>query len=212
MALTSIDEMKKHVRAIAKIDPAFAPIIKSSVLCSINVKRPGRGHYETLVTSILSQQLAVKAADTIRERVRNLAGGSLTPEALVTLSAVDLRGAGVSGAKARAIHELTEATLSGAIDFKKFSKLSNEEISEELTALWGIGRWTVEMFLMFHLGRLDLWPVGDLAMRRGWEKLHQLDYQIEPKHLDLLGDSFPGRQSIVTWYCWRATEGDSSSW
>ena len=212
MALTSIDEMKKHVRAIAKIDRAFAPIIKSSPLCSINVKRPGRGHYETLVTSILSQQLAVKAADTIRERVRNLAGGSLTPEALVTLSAVDLRGAGVSGAKARAIHELTEATLSGAIDFKKFSKLSNEEISEELTALWGIGRWTVEMFLMFHLGRLDLWPVGDLAMRRGWEKLHQLDYQIEPKHLDLLGDSFPGRQSIVTWYCWRATEGDSSSW
>ena len=68
------------------------------------------------------------------------------------------------------------------------------------------------MFLMFHLGRLDLWPVGDLAMRRGWEKLHALDYEIEPKKLDLIGEKFSGRQSIVAWYCWRATEGDSSSW
>ena len=212
MALTSVDEMKRHARAIAKIDPAFAPIIKSSPHCTINRKRPGRGHYDTLVTSIISQQLAVKAADTIRDRVRTLAGGALTPEALGKLSATDLRAVGVSGAKARAIAELTEATLSGAIDFKKFPKLSNREISEELTALWGIGRWTVEMFLMFHLGRLDLWPVGDLAMRRGWEKIHHLDYQIDPKELDRLSEKFSGRQSIVAWYCWRALEGGSSSW
>jgi len=212
VALTTCEEMRKHVRAIAKIDPAFAPIIKASPLCTINQKRPSQGHYETLVTSIISQQLAVKAADTIRDRVRTLAGGSLKPEALVNLSAADLRTAGVSGAKARAIDELTQATLSGAVEFKKFSKLSNEEISAELTALWGIGRWTVEMFLMFHLGRLDLWPVGDLAMRRGWEKIHKLDHEIAPKALDLVGDKFAGRQSIVAWYCWRATEGDSSSW
>ncbi|MEI6294786.1 MAG: hypothetical protein WCO95_01870 [Actinomycetes bacterium] len=212
MTLTTEDEMKKHVRAIARIDPAFAPIIKNSPLCTINSKRPGRGHYDTLVTSIISQQLAVKAADTIRDRVRVLAGGSLTPDALVELSAADLRTAGVSGAKARAISELTQATLSGAIEFKKFSKLSNDEISEELTALWGIGRWTVEMFLMFHLGRLDLWPVGDLAMRRGWERIHNLKEEIDPKKLDLFSDKFAGRQSIVAWYCWRATEGDSGSW
>jgi len=212
VTLTTEDEMKKHVRAIARIDPAFAPIIKNSPLCTINSKRPGRGHYDTLVTSIISQQLAVKAADTIRDRVRVLAGGSLTPDALVELSAADLRTAGVSGAKARAISELTQATLSGAIEFKKFSKLSNDEISEELTALWGIGRWTVEMFLMFHLGRLDLWPVGDLAMRRGWERIHNLKEEIDPKKLDLFSNKFAGRQSIVAWYCWRATEGDSGSW
>jgi DNA-3-methyladenine glycosylase II len=212
VALTSIEDMKKHAKAIVKIDPAFGPIVKASPLCSINIKRPGRGHYETLVTSIISQQLAVKAADTIRDRVRTLAGGELTPEALEHLSAEELRTAGVSGAKARAIAELTAATLSGAIEFKKFSRMSNEEISAELLPLWGIGRWTVEMFLMFHLGRLDLWPVGDLAMRRGWEKIHSLDYQIDPKELDLMAEKFPGRQSIVAWYCWRATEGDSSSW
>lgn len=212
MALTSVEEMQKHVRAISRIDPAFAPIIKESPLCTINRQRPKRGHFETLVTSIISQQLAVKAAETITKRVCALAGGALTAEALHDLTAADLRTAGVSGAKARAISELTEATLSGAIEFKKFSRLSNEEISAELTPLWGIGRWTVEMFLMFHLGRLDLWPVGDLAMRRGWEKIHQLNAQIDPRELDLFGDKFSGRQSIVAWYCWRALEGGSSTW
>ena len=212
MALTTEAEMKKHVRAIDKIDPAFKPIIKVSPLCTINSKRPGQGHYETLITSIISQQLSVKAADTIRDRVKVLAGGNLKPESLAHLSAADLRTVGVSGAKARAISELTEATLSGKVEFKKFSRLSNEQISAELTPLWGIGRWTVEMFLIFHLGRLDLWPVGDLAMRRGWEKIHHLDEQISPKELDQVGEKFAGRQSIVAWYCWRATEGESSSW
>jgi DNA-3-methyladenine glycosylase II len=85
-------------------------------------------------------------------------------------------------------------------------------IIDELVAIRGIGRWTAEMFLMFHLGRLDLWPVGDLAMRRGWEKIHGLNQFIDPKELDPLGVQFAGRQSIVAWYCWRATEGESSSW
>lgn len=204
--------MKKHTRAIIRADPAFAPIIKVSPLCTLNRHRPKHGHYETLVESIISQQLAVKAADTIFGRVRTLTGGMITPEALRGVSAEDLRTVGVSGAKARAIGELTQATLSGAINFQKISKLSNEAISEELTALWGIGRWTVEMFLMFHLGRLDLWPVGDLAMRRGWEKIHALDFEIAPKILDEEGAKFPGRQSVVAWYCWRATEGESSNW
>ena len=68
------------------------------------------------------------------------------------------------------------------------------------------------MFLMFHLGRLDVWPVGDLGVRRGWEKLHKLDAQIEPEQLDLKGSQFEGFQSIVAWYCWRALEGENSTW
>ncbi len=203
--------MKRYVRAIVKIDPKFKEIMASSPLCTINRKRPKKTHYETLVESIISQQLSVKAADTIyarlEERVLHIA-----PENISQLAIADLRSLGVSGAKVRAIQDLTAATLSGAIEFKKFGKLSNEKISEELTAIWGIGRWTVEMFLMFHLGRLDLWPVGDLAMRRGWEKIHRLKTQIDPKKLDPIGDKFQGMQSIVAWYCWRATEGESSSW
>ena len=211
MPLTTEAEMKRYVRAIVKIDPKFKEIMASSPLCTINRKRPKKTHYETLVGSIISQQLSVKAADTIyarlEERVLHIA-----PENISQLAIADLRSLGVSGAKVRAIQDLTAATLSGAIEFKKFGKLSNEKISEELTAIWGIGRWTVEMFLMFHLGRLDLWPVGDLAIRRGWENIHRLKTQIDPKKLDPIGDKFQGMQSIVAWYCWRATEGESSSW
>jgi DNA-3-methyladenine glycosylase II len=204
--------MVKIVRKLRRADPTFIPVIKNSPLCTIAAKKYSRGHYETLINSIISQQLAIKAADTIIKRVQVLAGGALKPENIVNLSATELRTAGVSGAKARAIAELTDATLSGALDFKKFPKMSNEEISEALTAIWGIGRWTVEMFLIFHLGRLDVWPVGDLAVRRGWEKLHKLPEQISQKELDLIGANFAGYQSVVAWYCWRATDGDSSNW
>ena len=146
------------------------------------------------------------------KKVTILNGGRITPEKMAKLSPAKLRTAGVSGAKAKAIGELTDAVLSRAISFHKFPSMTNEEISHGLTNIWGIGRWTVEMFLMFHLGRLDVWPVGDLAMRRGWEKLHGLEEDIHPKELDKLGDQFAGHQSVVAWYCWRATEGESSSW
>lgn len=204
--------MAKIVRKLRRADPAFIPVTKNSPLCTIASKKYSRGHYETLINSIISQQLAIKAADTIIKRVQVLAGGAITPEKIVNLTATELRSAGVSGAKARAIAELTDATMSGRLDFKKFPKMKNEEISELLTSIWGIGRWTVEMFLIFHLGRLDIWPVGDLAVRRGWEKLHNLPEQISQKELDLLGANFSGYQSVVAWYCWRATDGDSSNW
>ena len=198
--------MREIVGKIAAIDRKFTPVLDAAELCTIGRKKSTRTHYEVLVTSILSQQLAVKAADTIRSRVVEVAGGKITAEAIAPLSETQLRSVGVSGAKFRAISELTHATLTGEIEFKKFGKLSNEKIAEELTALWGVGRWTVEMFLIFHLGRLDIWPVGDLAVRRGWERLHKLKEQIEPAQLDTLGKKFEGFQSVVAWYCWRATE------
>jgi DNA-3-methyladenine glycosylase II len=216
--------MKQIVRKISKVDPAFIPIIKASPLCNIGVidvpedsqakprKKYARTHYQTLVTSILSQQVSVKAADSIIKKVSVLNGGRITPEKMAKLSPAKLRTAGVSGAKAKAIGELTDAVLNRDISFHKFPSMSNEDISLGLTNIWGIGRWTVEMFLMFHLGRLDVWPVGDLAMRRGWEKLHGLKEEIHPKELDKVSEKFAGHQSVVAWYCWRATEGDSSSW
>ena len=212
MAVIPESEMRAIVRKISRIDDAFVPIIKASPLCSIGLKKYNKSHFETLVNSILSQQLATKAADTIIKRVNELANGAPKPENLIKLSPEQLRGVGVSGAKARSIHELATAILDKKINFHKFPKLENEEISAELTQIWGIGRWTSEMFLMFHLGRLNVWPVGDLAMRRGWEKLHSLRKEIEPKKLDLIGDKFDGFQSVVAWYCWRATEGESSTW
>ncbi len=212
MALTSEDEMRAIVRKISRIDPAFKPIIKSAPLCTLGLKKYSRSHFETLLNSILSQQLATKAADTIIKRVNNLVDGKPIPESLVKISTSELRSVGVSGAKARSIHELANSIINGDIKFKKFPKLSNQEISDELTKVWGIGRWTSEMFLMFHLGRLDVWPVGDLGVRRGWERLHKLRTEIEPKKLDVIGKKFEGFQSVVAWYCWRVVDGETSTW
>jgi DNA-3-methyladenine glycosylase II len=108
--------------------------------------------------------------------------------------------------KSRAILELADAALSGQINFQTLSRRSNGEISKELTQITGIGRWTAEMFLIFHLGRLDVWPVGDLAVRKGWQIIHGKKDDIEAKKLDLHGEKFDGFQSVVAWYCWRATD------
>ena len=88
--------------------------------------------------------------------------------------------------------------------FRSLHTLSEEEIFETLVPLFGIGRWTVEMFLMFQLGRLDIWPVGDLGVRRGWEKIHRLSDEITPKELQKKGERFTPFRSHVAWYCWRA--------
>jgi DNA-3-methyladenine glycosylase II len=205
-------QMRALVRKLVKADPAFQKIVANSPLCQISLKKYRRGHYETLVVSILSQQLSSKAADTIIARVKRAAGGYITPARISKLSDAQIRAAGASGAKVRTIREFTAAVESKKINFHKFAFLSNEEIARELTAIWGIGRWTVEMFLIFHLGRLDLWPVGDLAVRRGWEKIHKLKEKISEKELDKFSERFAGYQSVVAWYCWRATEGESSNW
>ena len=91
-------------------------------------------------------------------------------------------------------------------------KLKDHHVVDELTKLWGIGRWTAEMFLMFTLYRLDVWPTGDLAMRRGWEQIHGLTEHIDPKQLDSLGNAFSPYRSVVAWYCWRIIDGDSQTW
>jgi DNA-3-methyladenine glycosylase II len=132
-------------------------------------------------------------------------GGSITAAKVGALSAKKLQSVGLTGAKVRTISELTEASLSGEINFRKFPHLSDEEIVQELLPLYGIGRWTVEMFLIFHLGRLDVWPVDDLAVRRGWDNLHGNSEPIKPKVLNTLGEPFAGMRSVVAWYCWRAS-------
>jgi DNA-3-methyladenine glycosylase II len=206
MALTTEAQMLAITKKIIKVDPAFKPIIARAPLCTIGRRRPKQGHYETLVDSIISQQLAIKAAETIFNRLKDLVDGEILPDKISQLSVNQLRSVGASGAKAKSIFELTEAALSGELNFTKYSRMSNEEITADLIKIWGIGRWTTEMFLMFHLGRLDVWPVLDLGVRRGWEKIHGLKSEIDPKKLDPIGEKFDGYQSIVAWYCWRALE------
>lgn len=205
MAFTAA-QMKRAVAQICEADPKFIPIVEASPLCPIGRQETERTHFESLVESVISQQLAIRAADTIHARLVALAGGKITPARIAKLKEVDLRSAGLSGAKAKTIQGLSNAALSREVDINKLHLLDDEAVSEQLNSLWGIGPWTVDMFMMFQLGRLDTWPTGDLGVRRGWEKIHRLKEQIEPKKLHVRGEKFRPHRSVVAWYCWRAVE------
>jgi DNA-3-methyladenine glycosylase II len=199
-------KMQDITRRIIEVDPKFQGVIESSPLCDIGSKKTKNSHFKTLVQSIISQQLATKAAETITQRVTDLIENKYNPEVFLKFSTEELRSVGISSAKARAITELSIASIEKRVSFKNIHLLSNSVITHELTKIWGIGRWTTEMFLIFHLGRLDVWPVGDLGVRRGWERIHKLKAEVDPSALDKKGLKFAGFQSVVAWYCWRAVD------
>ena len=205
MAQDRARELASIKRKIVKIDPAFAPAIKNLDPCTFGLTKPKVTSYQSLIRSVVAQQVSTAAARTISGRLEVKCGRSITAEKVGALSLKQLQSVGLTGAKVRTISELTEAALSGEINFRKFPHLSDEEIIQELLPLYGIGRWTVEMFLIFHLGRLDVWPVDDLAVRRGWDNLHENSDPIKAKVLNALGEPFTGMRSVVAWYCWRAS-------
>lgn len=198
-------ELRAIERKIARIDPAFKPAIKSLEPCSFGLHKTKITHFQSLIRSIVAQQVSTAAARTISGRLESQCGGSITAQKLGALSNKQLQKVGLTTAKVRSISELTDATLSGEINFRKFGNMKDEEIVQSLIPLFGIGRWTVEMFLIFQLGRLDIWPVDDLAVRRGWDNVHKNSEPIKPKALQLLGEPFAGMRSVVAWYCWRAS-------
>lgn len=180
--LISDNKARAIAKKIVEIDPAFSKVIAESKLCTIGRTKSDQTHFSSLAASILSQQLSTKAADTIIKRTIGTAGGELTPRRVAKLSQEQIRASGVSGAKTRSLTELSNVFLDKKSGVHKLHELSDSEISALLLPLFGIGRWTIEMFLMFQLGRLDVWPVGDLGVRRGWEKIHKARVELEPKN------------------------------
>lgn len=207
MAIT-LAQSRRIGAEIAKKNPRFKPIVKQFGPCplGLNSRKPMESNFSTLASSILSQQLSTKAAATIIKRVKNLSGGRISPSGISRVKIGDLREAGCSNSKARALRELAQATLSSEVSMSSLHRLGDEEIKEQLLPLFGIGLWTVEMFLMFQLGRQDVWPVGDLGVRRGWEKVHRMKGEIKPAELLQLGELYSPYRSHLAWYCWRATE------
>jgi len=207
VAITPITDgkMKKIVAELSSQDKKLAKVIEAHPLCTIGRNPKPVSHFESLVESVISQQLAVKAAETIFLRVKKLAGGRILPARIATIGEPEMREAGVSGAKYKTIQGLALAALNREIAINKLHEIeSDEEIFNQLTGLWGIGPWTVDMFMMFQLGRLDIWPTGDLGVRRGWEKIYALTEEITPKALEVKGEKFRPYRSVVAWYCWRA--------
>jgi DNA-3-methyladenine glycosylase II len=150
------------------------------------------------------QQLHGKAAATIHGRFTALFESGPTPEAVLATPIEELRGAGLSGTKAAAIRDLSEKVLAGAVELDRMGRRSDDAIVAELVAVRGIGRWTAEMFLMFELGRLDVWPVDDFGVRSGYAALHGMPERPSARELLPHGDPYRPYRSVAAWYCWRA--------
>ncbi len=210
----SLAKMRKAATHIVAIDPAFTEIVEDSPPCTIGKgARTSLTPFHSLVGSVIAQQVSVKAADSITAKVQLHLEGEVTPERVVATSEDHLRAAGLSGAKTKTIKGLAHAIHTGVLDLEQaLTHPDDSAVVAELTKLWGIGRWTAEMFLMFTMHRLDVWPTGDLAMRKGWNIVHGGEGDIDPKVLEPLGDPLRPYRSVVSWYCWRAVEGGSSSW
>jgi 3-methyladenine DNA glycosylase/8-oxoguanine DNA glycosylase len=195
---------------LAGRDPALARLVAAAGPCGLATRRE-LTHFGSLCRSITFQQLAGKAAATIFGRfVAVVTGGGepidLTPEGVLACPEESLRAAGLSAAKTRSIRALAERTAGGELPLDDVESLGDEELIERLSAVPGIGRWTAEMFLIFQLGRLDVWPVGDLGVRKGYANGWGLAEAPTPKELTAYGDAFRPYRSVAAWYCWRAVD------
>lgn len=162
--------------------------------------------FSALVRSIMYQQLAGAAASAILGRFMKLFAEGLNPSAVLALPAGAMRSAGVSGPKEAAITDLARKVADGTVPLGDVDSLSDDELKARLVQVRGIGPWTAEMFLMFQLRRLDVWPVDDYGVRKGWTLIHRKREVIKPKALLAEGEKFRPYRTIVAWYCWRAVE------
>lgn len=192
-------------RLLAERDPVLARLVAEAGLPTFPV--PKESHFGTLVRAITYQQLAGSAARAIHSRLVAALGGDVAPERLLGLPEEALREAGLSRAKIASLRDLSAKVLDGTVVLgpRQLGRLSDAEIAARLTSVRGIGRWTAEIFLMFQLRRLDVWPTGDLGVRRGYGLAWNVPTPTA-KELDLLGEAYHPYRTIVAWYCWRAVE------
>ncbi len=196
---------REAARELADRDPVLARLVAEAGLPSLPV--PVETHFGTLVRAITYQQLAGAAASAIHGRLIAALDRDVAPERLLALPEEALRGAGLSGAKAASLRDLSAKVLDGTVvlEPRRLARLSDDEIATRLSSVRGIGRWTAEMFLIFQLRRLDVWPTGDLGVRRGYGLAWSVPMPT-PKQLEALGERYRPYRSITAWYCWRATE------
>lgn len=168
--------------------------------------RPSDSGFHALVRSIVSQQLSVKAAATIFARLVAAAGDPLTPEGLLRLSLVELRGLGLSQQKASYITDLAERTHGLELQFDKIRRMPDQRVIEHLTRVKGIGVWTVHMYLIFNLRRPNVLPVGDLGIRNAIKRAYKLEMLPSPEEIQELAQPWHPYCSFASWYLWRSLE------
>jgi DNA-3-methyladenine glycosylase II len=190
---------------ILGIDSAFEPVIsKFPIFPLVDISINKQGSFVDLVRIVIGQQLSGKAAQSISERLAALV--EISPESIFEAEFDLLRSAGLSAAKTRSIKELSQAVMEANLDLAQLPQLPDALIRAQLTQIWGIGNWTVDMFLMFQLGRADIWPVNDLGVRKGWQLIHGDLNRPTAAQLQAFGEPFVPNRSAIAWYCWRALE------
>ena len=201
-------DAEEAIRVLSRADRTLGKLIAQ--VGPVRIDPPGRlNPFQALMRSIVYQQLSGKAAATIYGRVRALFPGSRTlkPEQILETPAEVLRGAGMSGAKVRAAKDLAEKALEGVVPTgAQLRKMSDEAVLERLTQVWGIGEWTVQMVLMFQLGRPDVLPVKDLGVRKGFMLTYGLDGMPEEKEMIDYCACWGPYRSVGSWYMWRAVD------
>jgi len=198
--------IKKATKHLSSADEILAELIEKHGPCTINPAFDNPLH--ALVSSIVSQQLSVRAARAIKGRLFEIIGEEIfTPKKIISkLSARNIRSAGLSRAKYKCIHELALAANRGRIDFGSIANNDDEGVIEKLTAFSGIGRWTAEMFLIFGLGRPDVLSTKDAGLRRGFKILYNL--KESPSEAEMISISEPWRpyRSVASWYLWKVVD------
>lgn len=207
---TKSDQQKLAMRHLRKVDPVMRRVIDHVGPCTL---KPERDRFWMLVRSILSQQISTAAARTVRDRVVSLVedrSGSkrVAPESLLALNVDELRSAGCSQRKAEYMLDLAEKVDNGDVALAKTGRLSNNEVIDTLVRVRGIGRWTAEMFLMFSLGRLDVFPVDDLGVRNAMLNLYELEPPVSHDDFRAIAEKWQPYATIGSWYCWRSLETD----
>jgi DNA-3-methyladenine glycosylase II len=196
--------VEEAVAHVVRVDPAFARVVRA--VGPFAPRPPQVDSLNALARAIVYQQLAGRAAQAIHGRFTALYDGHLTAEAILRTPVEQLRAVGLSSAKAASILDLAARTADGTVPLDRIEELGDAEIVERLVQVRGIGRWTAEMFLIFQLRRLDVWPVDDLAVRKGYARIHRLPASPTPKELDPLGERYRPYRTVAAWYCWRATD------
>ena len=192
-------------RLLAARDPVIARLL--SAVGPPKLRPPQESPFAALVRAVVYQQLAGRAATAIHGRLIAAMDGEADPKRLLALPPETLRAVGLSANKAASLTDLATKVLDGTVvlDARGVARESDEELIARLSTVRGIGRWTAQMFLLFQLRRLDVWPTGDLGVRRGFGLAWQIPMPTS-RELEALGEPLRPYRSVVAWYCWRAAE------
>ncbi|MFZ1301211.1 MAG: DNA-3-methyladenine glycosylase [Candidatus Microsaccharimonas sp.] len=204
--LASAENFQKAANHLQTHDHILGAVIASAPLPTFV---PHKNYYQELVESIVSQQLSVKAAATILKRFKELFTSEFpTPEDILATDIEEMRAVGLSRQKASYIKDLAARVLDGSVQFSHLDSLTNQEIIDELVQIKGVGVWTVHMFLLFCMGRLDVLPTGDLGIKNGIQKLYALPEKPSPEDIQTIASDnhWHPYESIASWYVWHSLD------